>query len=162
MSVKEFQTPFKHKIIYIFSINDEAHKGLVKIGDATLDTQTPIDSLPPNCSELNKAAHKRIKEYTNTAGITYNLLHTEVAVKTVKKDNSMELLAFRDHDVHKVLENSNIKKKKIGDTTGSEWYEVDLETAKKDILDVKSCRENLGGISSKNFSPIVLRPEQRK
>ena len=160
MSVKEFQTPFKHKIIYIFSINDEAHKGLVKIGDATLDTQTPIDSLPPNCSELNKAAHKRIKEYTNTAGITYNLLHTEVAVKTVKKDNSMELLAFRDHDVHKVLENSNIKKKKIGDTTGSEWYEVDLETAKKAILAVKGCRENLGGVSNGNITPIVLRPEQ--
>lgn len=160
MSVKEFQTPFKHKIIYIFSINDEAHKGLVKIGDATLDTQTPIDSLPPNCSELNKAAHKRIKEYTNTAGITYNLLHTEVAVKTVKKDNSIELLAFRDHDVHKVLENSNIKKKKIGDTTGSEWYEVDLETAKKAILAVKGCRENLGGVSNGNISPIVLRPEQ--
>lgn len=53
------------------------HKGLIKVGDTTIDLANP--NLAPNSSTLNEAADKRIKEYTQTAGITYELLHTELA-----------------------------------------------------------------------------------
>ena len=76
-----FKKAFEHKVIYVFTVDDEAHRGLVKIGDATLHTDTPIDALPPNCKELNQAALTRIRSYTNTAGLTPKLLHTEVAVR---------------------------------------------------------------------------------
>ena len=69
----KFQNAFNYKVIYAFTIDDEVHKGLVKIGDATLNTNLSIDKLFPNCRELNQAALKRIKKYTNTAGITPNL-----------------------------------------------------------------------------------------
>ena len=63
-----FENVFSYKLIYILAINDEAHEGLLKIGDATLKTDQPIEKLIPNCSLLNKSAKKRIETYTNTAG----------------------------------------------------------------------------------------------
>lgn len=156
-----FESSFEYKLIYIFEIQDEAHKGLLKIGDATIKTEDSIDSLFPNCKALNQAAKSRIKQYTNTAGIKPVLLHTELAIRTVKgKDGKPELKAFRDHQVHRVLENSHIQKKMPHNTTGREWYKVDIETAKKAIEAVKKNQNNLSNVPADNFVPIVFRPEQ--
>ena len=73
-----FGTSFEYKLIYVFAINDEAHKGLLKIGDTTIQSDASIDALFPNCKALNQAALSRIKQYTNTAGISAQLLHTEL------------------------------------------------------------------------------------
>ena len=58
----QYYSTLKAKLIYIFSINDSAHRGCVKIGEATLDEATD-SSLPANCKELNAAARKRIDQY---------------------------------------------------------------------------------------------------
>lgn len=156
-----FETSFKYKLIYIFEIRDETHKGLLKIGDATIDTQESIDKLPPNCKALNSAAMARIKQYTNTAGVDPKLLHTELAIKTTKNSNgSIETKAFRDFEVHRVLENSGIKKKNLSGSTSREWFKTDLQTAKKAIDAVKKNYNNLSNVSSQDFVPIVFRPEQ--
>ena len=156
-----FTASFGYKLIYIFEIRDEAHKGLLKIGDTTIKTDEPIDKLPPNCKALNTEAKARIKEYTNTAGISFNLLHTELAVRTVKKDDGTMLLkAFRDHDVHRVLENSNIRTRKLKNSTSREWFQVDLQTALKAIDAVKKGQHNLSNIVTDSFTPIIFRPEQ--
>lgn len=158
---KSFKNAFAYKVIYVFTIEDEIHKGLVKIGDATLYTKTPVDQLTPGCRELNQVALKRIKEYTNTAGITPKLLHSEVAIRTVNtKDGHMKLVAFRDHHVHEVLKNSGIENVKLGETTGKEWFPVDLETAKKAIDAVKKNYANLSNSDVVKHSPIIFRPEQ--
>lgn len=159
----EFQNCFNYKVIYVFTIEDEVHKGLVKIGDATLNTESTIDNLEPNCRELNQAALKRIKSYTNTAGIKPILLHTELAVKEIHKDDgSIEIKAFRDHEVHRVLENSGIKKKKINGTTGKEWYQIDKATAIEAITAVKKSYAYLSNTKASNFTPIIFRPEQKE
>ena len=157
-----FKKAFEHKVIYVFTVDDEAHRGLVKIGDATLHTDTPIDALPPNCKELNQAALTRIRSYTNTAGLTPKLLHTEVAVRSVPDKDSGGLLlkAFRDHDVHAVLRNSGIEKVQIGESTGKEWFEIDVETAKKAIAAVKQNFSNLSNTDIVKQTPIIFRPEQ--
>lgn len=36
-----FENTFEYKLIYIFRINDETHKGYLKIGDATIHTNKP-------------------------------------------------------------------------------------------------------------------------
>ena len=48
---------FKRKLIYVFGIADAAHKGLLKIGEATISTDKK--NLSPNCKELDLAAHER-------------------------------------------------------------------------------------------------------
>lgn len=155
-----FVNAFSYKLIYIFRINDEAHKGLLKIGDATLKCDETIDKLPPNCKLLNAAAKKRIDQYTNTAAISYELLHTELAVRTDIKKGTV--VAFRDHDVHTVLVNSRIPKQKIKDSTSLEWFKVDLETAKKAIEAVKKSQLSLHpSETGTQYTPIIFRPEQQ-
>ena len=159
-----FGTAFEYKLIYVFAINDEAHKGLLKIGDTTIQSDASIDALFPNCKALNQAALSRIKTYTNTAGISIQLLYTELAVRMVKnKDGQQVLQAFRDYDVHRVLENSGIHKKKLKNFTSREWFEVDLATVQKAIEAVKKCQPNLSNMGKwEKFTPIVFRPEQEE
>lgn len=159
---KLFIPAFEFKLIYIFEIRSETHKGLLKIGDATIETDESIDNLPPNSRALNQAAIKRIKEYTNTAGISFNLLHTELAVRTIKdKDGLPSIKAFRDHHVHRVLENSGIPKKKFKNSTSQEWFDIDLSTALKAIEAVKKGQYNLSAaVSDSSYTPIIFRPEQ--
>lgn len=157
-----FQSTFEYKLIYVFRINDEAHKGLLKIGEATCNTdKTPTD-LIPNCHELNVAAKFRINQYTTTAGIAYDLLYTELAQKTVKSGDKVKTLAFRDHDVHEVLKRSGIKNHYFDtERKANEWFNVDLETAKKAISAVKENRSSLlSSEKSEGRNPIIFRPEQ--
>jgi len=159
-----FEKTFQRKLIYIFRINDEAHKGLLKIGDATIKSNLSSDELLPSCSELNQAAKQRINNYTNTAGINYELLYTELAIRIEKDKNNNDIVqSFRDKKVHELLENSGIKKVKVNNTTGQEWFKVDLETAKNAIKAVKNNQISLtpGQISTDN-NPIIFRPEQEE
>lgn len=159
---KSFTPAFEFKLIYIFEIRSESHKGLLKIGDTSIETDESIDNLPPNSRALNQAAIKRIKKYTNTAGISFDLLHTELAVKTIKdKDGSPSIKAFRDHHVHRVLENSGIPKKKFKKSTSQEWFDIELSTALKAIEAVKKGQYNLSAaVSDSSYTPIIFRPEQ--
>lgn len=159
----KFAKAFNYKVVYVFTVNDDMHRNLVKIGDATINTDLSLDRLPPNCRELNQAALKRIKQYTNTVGVTPVLLHTEIAVKTVASKNGvLETKAFRDHEVHRVLENSGIKKAKISGSTGREWYEISKETAIEAIEAVKKSYANLSNSKNTAFTPIIFRPEQKE
>jgi len=153
----KFESSFSYKLIYIFRINDDIHKGILKIGEATIKTEDTIDKLSPNCRQLNQAAKKRIDSYTNTAGIQYELLHTELAIRV----ENGSLKVFRDYDVHNVLINSGIEKATVKDTKAKEWFKVDLDTAIRAIEAVKQYRPTLNpsdtGIA---YTPIVFRPEQ--
>jgi superfamily II DNA or RNA helicase len=158
---RKFGSAFCYKVIYVFEINAETHKGLLKVGDASLYTNSPVDSLSPNSKELNQAALKRIRQYTNTAGLTPHLLHTELAVRAVKNDQGRYVLKpFRDYDVHRVLENSGIPKKKIKNSTSREWFETDFQTIQKAIDAVKKGQPNFTNTGTENFVPIIFRPEQ--
>ncbi|MCM1009062.1 MAG: Eco57I restriction-modification methylase domain-containing protein [Ruminococcus flavefaciens] len=154
-----FEDSFSYKLIYIFRINDRSHRGLLKIGDATLKTSDPVDKLPPNCAKLNQAAKERIDSYTRTAGVVYELLYTEIAVRTNLKNGAV--MAFRDHDVQAALTNSLIEKVVIKGTNAREWFRVDLNTAIHAINAVKHFRPSLSPSEKSDvFTPVELRPEQ--
>lgn len=167
MSELKFQSSFEYKLIYVFRINDESHRGFLKIGDATIKTDKDYTELRPSSTELNSAARARIDEYTRTAGINYQLLYTEVAVYKNNNPKSKKYgltLAFRDHDVHSVLLRSGIERIQF-DThkKQNEWFKCDLETAKKAIQAVKESKSSLsGGDITTDRSPIIFRPEQEE
>ena len=156
--MSNFESAFSgYKLIYVFSMPYADHDGALKIGEATVNIDCNPDVLTPNCQELNAAANKRIKQYTQTAGLRYDLLYTELAKTNVGK-------AFSDHDVHKVLNRSNIKKKQFEEVDGSkEWYMVGLDVVKNAIQAVKEDRKSLdpNEISS-SCTPINLRDEQKE
>lgn len=154
----KFTSALKLKLIYVFRINDAQHKGCLKIGEATSDNEN-IWGLEPNSKALNEAAKKRINQYTQTAGISYDLLHTELSVYI--KDKTIN--AFSDAEVHNVLTRSGIKRK-IFDTQNkaNEWFVTDLETVKQAIKAVKEGKDSLGAHQiSDGQNPIVFRPEQK-
>ncbi|WP_205618749.1 Eco57I restriction-modification methylase domain-containing protein [Thomasclavelia saccharogumia] len=158
----QFKNAFNYKVIYAFTVNDEMHNGLIKIGDATVYTDSSIDKLSPNCRELNQAALKRIKSYTNTAGVIPVLLHTELAIKEEHtEDGSIQLKAFRDYEVHRVLENSNIHKVRIEGSMGREWFSIDKSTVLEAIRAVKKDYANLSNSKTSKYTPIIFRPEQK-
>ena len=151
---------FDYKLIYVFRINDDSHRGCLKVGDATIKTDKCWEDIPEGCHDLNIAAKERIDSYTSTAGISYDLLHTEIAVYN---DEDNKIKAFRDHKVHEVLKRSGIASK-FFDTNKkqNEWFVIDLETVKNAIKAVKS---NKSAINSNQIttdrSPIIFRPEQK-
>lgn len=153
-----FTSSLKLKLIYVFRINDTAHHGCLKIGEATCEDQN-VFGLSPNSKALNEAARKRINQYTQTAGIAYDLLYTELTVY-----NRGGLCSFNDKEVHNVLERSGIKKK-VFDTVNkaNEWFITDLETVKRAIAAVKEGRSSLSSAEvTREYSPIVFRPEQQE
>ena len=155
----KFTSSLKLKLIYVFRINDTEHKGCLKVGEATCDNDN-VFGLAPNSKALNESAKKRINQYTQTAGIAYDLLYTELTIYNSKHG----LCSFNDKEVHSVLERSGIKKK-IFDTENkaNEWFITDLETVKQAISAVKAGRESLSSAEiSQDRNPIVFRPEQRE
>lgn len=140
-----YKSTFAYKLIYIMRIPDEEHKGLIKIGEATLDSTLGPSQLPPCCDALNAAAHSRVKEYTHTAMVQYDLLHTELAIQKIEMDDGSSILkSFSDKDVHRIIKRAGYFCKTFYDTGNeSEWFRVDLETAKNAIRAFKEGRSDL-------------------
>ena len=154
-----FESSLKSKLIYVFAINDERHRDCLKIGETTIDEDDGSD-LFNNAESLKVAAHKRIRQYTKTAGIAYQLLYTEISIFV----RSGMIMTFNDKQVHKVLERSGIKRKEFEGVTGAdEWYCCDLETVKKAIAAVKRGETSLHPSDiTQGQSPIIFRPEQQE
>jgi hypothetical protein len=155
----KYTSALKLKLIYVFRINDRAHEGCLKIGEATSDNEN-IWGLEPNSRALNEAAKKRINQYTQTAGIRYDLLYTEVSVYNDKGT----LQSFSDHEVRDVLIRSGFKKKIFdAKNNANEWILTDLDTVKNAIKAVKEGRSSLTEEEkSVDRSPIIFRPEQQE
>lgn len=152
-----FDSTLKPKLIYVFRINDTAHAGCLKIGEATLPDGSDFGGFSPCSHVLNQAAKKRIDQYTRTAGITYELLYTEVTLYS----GEGTVKSFNDKAVHEVLTRSGIKRRTAAGW-GSEWFETDLATVKNAIKAVKEGRKSLSASEkTEEQNPIVFRPEQR-
>ncbi|MBW4741577.1 Eco57I restriction-modification methylase domain-containing protein [Prevotella melaninogenica] len=151
-----FESSLKPRLIYVFAIADNQHEGSLKIGETTLADNIDPASTTPNSENLNKAAKERIDQYTKTAGISYELLYTELTLYI----RGGRICSFNDKQVHNVLERSGVKRKEFKGAT--EWYSCDLETVKRAITAIKEGKESLGaGEVTHTENPIILRPEQK-
>ena len=151
-----FESSLKPRLIYVFAIADNQHEGSLKIGETTLADNIDPASTTPNSEGLNKAAKERIDQYTKTAGISYELLYTELTLYI----RGGRICSFNDKQVHNVLERSGIKRKEFKGAT--EWYSCDLETVKRAITAIKEGKESLGaGEVTHTENPIIPRPEQK-
>ena len=151
----------KYNLIYIFAIHDDAHKDYLKIGEHTFESSSSYLQLTPNCAELQQHAHTRIRQYTRTALIQYDLLHVELARKQIRlADGVVEHTAFRDKDVHEVLDRSGYDVHKFYDTDkDSEWYKVTLPPAIAAIQAVKAGRNVLTAAEKSGIVPLSSNPD---
>jgi len=161
--MKNFIPTASYKVIYVYAISDEAHHGLLKIGESTLTTSKLYTELPADCSELNKSARKRIDSETITAGVGYHLLHTDLAM-TVREEGGVKIPIplgnASDKRVHKVLKASGIPMICPNGVAAQEWFKTDLNTVKNAIKAVKEGRPSLQASQISNSEIIVFREEQ--
>ncbi len=160
--MEPFDSTLEYKLIYVFSMPYEDHKGLLKVGETMFKSNLPEEDFPSNSKGLNQPAHKRIKQIIGTAGARYDLLYTELASRQVRH----RMYSFSDHDVQAVLKNSGIRQIRPNGETGKEWYETDLETVKKAIRAVKEGRHSLtmaelAEEKTKTYGEIEFRDEQK-
>jgi hypothetical protein len=129
MNKKYFsQRPELKPIIYVYEIPDaENRKGLLKIGYTT------------------RNAKERIKEQLGTAGLNYNILLEQEAIRS---DGS----TFDDYEIHRYL-----RKKDFANPDG-EWFACRVQDVKAAILAIKNRTEN---IQDRIFD-FKMRPEQEK
>lgn len=153
-----FESTLKPKLIYVFTIPDEKHKGCLKIGETTLlDGSKAMDA--PNSPELNQSAKVRIDQYTKTAAVDYQLLYTECTLFFNSEKKTIG--SFNDKQVHQVLERSGIQRAEFRNQ-GDEWYRTDLATVKKAIAAVKEGRSSLTANEiTQDRTPVIFRPEQQ-
>ena len=144
-------------LIYIQTADNSSGKFKVYEGNQKVG-KTGVGDLAEDNSDnspyLRDWAQKRINQYMKTSGVPANLEWAELAYR--KSDGWW----FSDHDVHHVLERSGIKHSQ--DLAGDEWFETDLDTAKKAIKAVKEGKDSLDGVIPKSKIKIVLRPEQQE
>lgn len=149
-SMHDINETFSYGIVYVYSIPGASHKGRLKIGSTT------IHSANPELGEVLFAAHDRIEKQTKTADVPYVLEHAELAIT---KDGKY----FSDHKVHEVLMRSGYNRKPESvRNPHSEWFEVNLDIAKKAIQAVKEGRSALLTIekSSTEIDQFSFRPNQ--
>jgi superfamily II DNA or RNA helicase len=122
---------FSYGVIYVYSIPGEQHAGRLKIGSATVNSQNPSHQ------DIESAAHQRIRQQTKTADIHYVL---EYATLALTNDNKY----LSDYAVHDVLKRSDFKRTpENASNPHSEWFKVDLITAKNAIQAAKEGRISL-------------------
>lgn len=142
---------FSYGVVYVYSIPDDRHRGRLKIGGATVTSSSPTQA------EIDAAAHERIKKQTKTADIPYKLEHAELSV-------TVNGYYFSDHEVHEILKRSGYSRRSENTRNAhSEWFEIEIETAKNAIRAAKEGRKSLSTIErTGNVSTeFPFRPNQR-
>lgn len=141
---------FSYGVIYVYSIPREQHQGRLKIGSATITSDNPTQE------KIEAAAHERIQQQTKTADVRYTLEHATLAMT-----NDNEYLS--DYAVHGVLKRSGFERQSENvKNSHSEWFKVDLATAKKAIQAAKEGRAALDAEEkiSDPPQPFDFRPNQ--
>jgi superfamily II DNA or RNA helicase len=141
---------FSYGVIYVYSIPGDQHKGRLKIGSATLSSENPSQE------ELDEAAHHRIRQQTKTADVPYVLEYSTIAL--TERDEYLS-----DYAVHDVLKRSGYKRSpENASNAHSEWFKVDLKTAKNAIQAAKEGRAALNSneMLKDVHQPFDFRPNQ--
>ncbi|CAM3156164.1 Eco57I restriction-modification methylase domain-containing protein [Sporolactobacillus spathodeae] len=156
--VEQPYTTFDRKVIYVQTGDNisgkwPAYVGREKIGEATVDGYET--DLTKNSPDLREASEARIRTYMGTSAVPFKLEWAELAYRKDKH------VWFSDHDVHRVLDRSGIKRDpELTENGGREWFITNVNTVKCAIAAVKEGREYINAPVTNTNAKLILRPEQ--
>lgn len=167
------------KVTYMITFpNSTDHVGRIKIGDATYHTSKTIDEIIEEAEthypallkqgiirtpEIDNASRTRIKEYTNTADVQFDLEFSGLNIKETKVvNNFQQYSSFRDYDVHNVLLRSGFKKRFVTENKkNGEWFDINLDNAVEGFK--TTCKGDSFFIDCDSApTEITLREEQKQ
>lgn len=142
------------RLLYVYSIGDERHKDLLKIGEVFVDNEVAASE---DADDLRKAVREQLARRPYMKGVKYLLEYVECTTYNDTK-------CYSALDVHSCLENSGVKPKyldKINGVKADIWHHVELEKVKLAIRAIKEGKKSFNGTGKRGRSKIVFRPEQK-
>ena len=146
---------YSYPIVYVYTISDPDHVGLVKIGLTHGWFNLPYNQIPDSDKLIQDFANARIDEQTGTASVRHYLLYCTIAKTKDGKD-------FSDKDVHYTLKRNNIFPvdfKAIGINGGKEWFKLSIKDA---IQYIKLTKNDAIFLNDASSNEIILRPSQQE
>ena len=147
------------RLLYVYSIDDRKHKGLLKVGEVFTDNAT-ADKADPQ--ELSKAVRKILDRRSYMKGVIY---HLEFVESTTYGNE-----CYTAQDIYDVLINSGVeavalaKYKTVAGTQDADiWFRTDLDRIRRAIKAKKEGHLTFNG-NDDRVKPrsIRFRPEQEK
>lgn len=147
------------RLLYVYSINDRKHKGLLKVGEVFTDNATADNR---NKQELGKVVRKILERRSYMQGVIY---HLEFVECTTYEDK-----CYTAQDIYDVLTNSGVEsvalaryKTVAGVQDADIWFRTDLDKIKRAIEAKKEGHKTFNGTDNKvKPQTIRFRPEQEK
>ena len=147
------------RLLYVYSIDDQKHKGLLKVGEVFTDNTTADNA---DAQELSKAVRKILDGRSYMKGVIYHLEFVE----STTYDNE----CYTAQDIYDVLVNSGVeavalaKYKTVAGTQDADiWFRTDLDRIRRAIRAKKEGHLTFNGTDD-HVRPrsIRFRPEQEK
>ena len=143
------------RLLYVLSINDRKHQGLLKIGEVFVDNDI-ADS--PSRQELGKAVRAVLDARPYIQGISYHIEYVEC---TTYDQNSK---CYKADDVYRTLRAMDIPSKTLGkykDPTTGQTEDADIWFACT-IFDIQEVISKIKQGKGAGHGAIKFRPEQEK
>ena len=147
------------RLLYVYSIDDRKHKGLLKVGEVFTDNTTADNA---DTQELSKAVRKILDGRSYMKGVIYHLEFVESTTYDSK--------CYTAQDIYDVLVNSGVeavalaKYKTVAGTQDADiWFRTDLDKIRRAIRAKKEGHLTFNGTDD-HVRPrsIRFRPEQEK
>lgn len=151
-----------YKVLYCAIIDDDKHNGLIKIGDTEFTPIKAITSYSANDDALQKAAEKRIREWSGTAVAGAQLIYCDLLLKYNEVSCNYE--TFRDYEVHTLVQSVGGYRVDFDSKldSGKEWFKTDLETVIAAVNATKAGRDYLDTSELPEKVIYDLREEQKE
>ncbi|WP_317511751.1 Eco57I restriction-modification methylase domain-containing protein [Segatella copri] len=143
------------RLLYVLSINDRKHQGLLKIGEVFVDNEI-ADS--KNSQELGKAVRAVLDARPYMQGVSYHIEYVECT--TYDQDSK----CYKADDVNRTLRAMDIPSKTLGkykDPTTGQTEDADIWFACT-IFDIQDVINKIKQGKGAGHGAIKFRPEQEK
>lgn len=143
------------RLLYVLSINDRKHQGLLKIGEVFVDNEI-ADS--KNSQELGKAVRAVLDARPYMQGVSYHIEYVECT--TYDQDSK----CYKADDVYRTLRTMDIPSKTLGkykDPTTGQTEDADIWFACT-IFDIQDVISKIKQGKGAGHGAIKFRPEQEK
>ncbi len=157
-----FEVKHDYYVIYVYTIDDEAHKDALKIGRATITlTHKELQSLCANPTDepVWMAANQRIKQQVSQSAVKAHCLYAELGYYIDEDGTEYQ---FDDNRVHVVLEQNGFNRKVFPNLEWNpkDWYICSLDDVKLAIRTIKSGHSKMP--QQQVGTPIKFREEQER
>lgn len=143
------------RLLYVLSINDRKHQGLLKIGEVFVDNDIANS---PNRQELGKAVRAVLDARPYMQGVSYHIEYVECT--TYDQDSK----CYKADDVYRTLHAMDIPSKTLGkykDPTTGQTEDADIWFACT-IFDIHDVISKIKQGKGAGYGAIKFRPEQEK